>query len=188
MSSDPNFDSDLVPVFDSDDPGLLPLAELTLRNAEIEFVVQPRPPIVPPALMTGLTEFNTQPESAIILVRAEDADRARELLADLGTVEQLADAHKLEPTPAEWQAEGPPPIMLSDIDAGTDIGRITDAQFHQIEAALEEDDETPGAYYITLPTIDMLQEAALDPAVVTMLRNAIGDRESFLLRWQRIDT
>jgi hypothetical protein len=187
MGSEENFDSDLVPVFDSDDPGLLPLAEVTLRNGEIEFVVQQRPPIVPPALMGMPNEFSSQPESAIILVRAGDADRARELLADLGTVEQLADAHKLEPTQDEWQAEGPPPILLSDIDAGSDIGRITEAQRQQIENALEEDDETPGAYYITPPTIDVLQDTGVDPAVVTMLRNAIGDRESFLLRWQRLE-
>jgi hypothetical protein len=186
MAADNETPQELVPVFHTDDPGLLPLAELALRNAQIEYVVQ-RAPLLPPALREMRTDFNTPSDPSDIIVRAEDAARARELLADLGTAEQLAEQHQLDPTAAEWQSAGPPPILLSDIDAGIDVGRVTERQLAEIANVLEEDDETPQAYYITSATIDLLQESGVDPTTVSLLRPALGDREAFLLRWQKLE-
>jgi hypothetical protein len=186
MAADNETPEELVPVFHTADPGLLPLAELALRNAQIEYVVR-RSLLIPPALLEKRTDFANPADPSDIIVRAEDAARARELLAELGTAEQLAEQHQLDPTAAEWQSVGPPPILLSDIDAGTDVGRVSERHLAEIADVLEEDDETPQAYYITSATIDLLQESGVDPATISLLRFALGDRDAFLLRWQKID-
>ena len=89
----PNPDLELVMVFKTDDPGLFPLAKLALEEANIEFLVS-RPATALPEVYKPVTpEFTGANEPAEIVVAADDAKQAREVLAGLLN----PDAVKVEP-------------------------------------------------------------------------------------------
>ena len=82
MTTDPN-DATLVSVFVVHEPGLMPLVAMVLDQEQIEHVIRGIGSLAPVML--------TQPDQPVlgadggseIFVRAEDADRARELLEAL---------------------------------------------------------------------------------------------------------
>jgi len=81
--ADPDPDATLVPIFDITDGAVLPLAEIALESEGIEYSVRAPNTIIPGV---GSGTDHTGFDSAVpgeILVRAEDAVRARDLLADL---------------------------------------------------------------------------------------------------------
>jgi len=109
VSEDSDPDTALVPVFDIKDGAVVPLAEIALESAGIEYAVSAANVIIPG--VTRGTEHTGYDKlvPGRILVRAEDALRARELLADL---EQSTPPNTAanEPTPVEWdQTSAPPP-------------------------------------------------------------------------------
>ena len=50
---------------------------------------------------------------------------------------------------------------------------------------LEEESSHDTDYYISAPTIDMLEESGADASLVKLLRDALGGRDGFELRWTR---
>ncbi len=77
--------------------------------------------------------------------------------------------------------------MIELYDAATDtlLGALTDEQFQSLADSLEEESSTDQDYYIDAATIDMLDEEAADPALVTMLRTALAGRDGMDVRWSR---
>ena len=76
-------------------------------------------------------------------------------------------------------------IQLHDVQRGTVLGTITDAQLQFLVDALEEESRTDQDYYISAPTLDMLEEDGGDPELIAMLRAALAGREGLDVRWTR---
>ena len=105
----PDPDAALVPVFDIKDGAVLPLAEIALENAGIEYDVR-APNMLIPGVTKGTSTDHTGFDRLVpgqILVRAEDAARARELLTDLEQAPAPNPAAN-EPTPTEWDKPAAP--------------------------------------------------------------------------------
>jgi hypothetical protein len=77
------------------------------------------------------------------------------------------------------------PVELIDSESGRSVGTVSDAQFQVLVDALEEESPTDRDYYISAETIDMLEQDGADPAVVRLLRSAVGSREGAEIRWRR---
>ncbi len=76
-------------------------------------------------------------------------------------------------------------IRIYDEATGTVYGTITETQLHALMGQLEEESLEDTDYYINQATVDMLEERKVDPGLVTLLRNALGDREDMDIRWVR---
>jgi hypothetical protein len=76
-------------------------------------------------------------------------------------------------------------IQLYDVALDTPIGNITEAELQLLLDQLEEESAADQDYYISAPTIDMLEENGADSNLVDMLRTALGGREGFDVRWTR---
>lgn len=74
-------------------------------------------------------------------------------------------------------------IQLYDVEGGSPIGAISDAQLQRLVDSLEEESSTDQDYYLTSATIDMLDEDGADPELVRILRQALGGREGMDIRW-----
>lgn len=76
-------------------------------------------------------------------------------------------------------------VELFDAESGRSIGSVTDEQFQALVDALEEESPTDRDYYIDVDTVDMLEQDGADPAVVGLLRAALGGRQGTEIRWLR---
>lgn len=76
-------------------------------------------------------------------------------------------------------------IQLRDADNDTPLGSITEAQLQFLADLLEEESLADQDYYISGPTIDLLQEEGGDPALLALLRSAVAGREGVNVRWTR---
>lgn len=76
-------------------------------------------------------------------------------------------------------------IQLYDVALDTPIGNITEVELQLLLDQLEEESAADQDYYISAPTIDMLEENGADSNLVDMLRTALGGREGFDVRWTR---
>jgi hypothetical protein len=72
---------------------------------------------------------------------------------------------------------------LYDEDTGEMIGAITDEQFQFLVDQLEEESSLDQDYAISLMLLAYFEEINADPALVTMLRNALGEREEMEITW-----
>jgi hypothetical protein len=173
--------TNLVSVFKTDDPGLLPLATMALDAEHIDYFVRHQGKADSMQWVISQTP-TTRPVVLEILVASDLAQRARELLVDLenqsASAIPIPDAAMTEALPASE----PPNVRLEDAAAGTTIGTITESQLQEITSRLEEDG--PQQYFITGETVDMLQQAGVEPSLVNLLRNAVGTGTSGLvIRW-----
>lgn len=76
-------------------------------------------------------------------------------------------------------------IKVYDQASGRTYGTITEAQLEALVSQLEEESREDRDYYINAATIDMFEENGVDAGLVTLLRNALGDREDMDIRWTR---
>jgi hypothetical protein len=74
-------------------------------------------------------------------------------------------------------------IQLYDVEDGTRLGAISEEQLQQLMDSFEEESLTDQDYYVSVETIDMLETDGADPQLVTILRNALGEREGMDIRW-----
>jgi processive 1,2-diacylglycerol beta-glucosyltransferase len=72
---------------------------------------------------------------------------------------------------------------LYDEDTGEMIGAITDEQFQFLVDQLEEESSLDQNYAITLMLLAYFEELNADPALIAMLRNALGEREEMEITW-----
>jgi hypothetical protein len=176
----------LVTVFETVDPALLPLASATLDAASIDYGFRPAAGQFP--VVFGHPAAFVDADGAVeIVVRSADADRARDLLADLEQVERgapLSAAAPVAPS-APPAASGPPTITLTEAGSGAVIGRITDTQWRWLADVLEEESSDDRDYYLDSATIDLLASAGADADLINLLRRALGSREGFEIAWAR---
>jgi hypothetical protein len=76
-------------------------------------------------------------------------------------------------------------IRLYDAASNAEIGTITDAHLQFLIDQLEEESSDDRDYYINRATLDMFEERGADPALVALLRQALGSREECDVRWER---
>ena len=76
-------------------------------------------------------------------------------------------------------------IQLYDKETGASLGTITEEQLQFLVDELEEESSEDQDYYINEPTLDAFEEAGADPALVALLRKALGEREEMEIRWAR---
>jgi hypothetical protein len=98
----------LTSVFDIDDGAVVPLATMALEDAGIEYAIRAANMIIPGVIRGSEHTVYDKLVPGEILVRADDAPRARDLLNDLHQAPTI-DPRANEPTPAEWAAPAASP-------------------------------------------------------------------------------
>ncbi len=76
-------------------------------------------------------------------------------------------------------------IQLYDNETGAPLGAITEEQLRFLTDQLEEESPEDRDYYLNEPTLEAFEEAGADPALLTLLRKALGEREEMEIRWAR---
>ena len=103
---------------------------------------------------------------AEILVRQDDAARARDVLADLAQA-------PFPPPPPEAVAS----LDVRDIGTGMTVGQVTEAQARFLVDQLEEEDAAEARYFIDAGTIEMLEREGAEPALLETLRRVLGSQD-----------
>jgi hypothetical protein len=76
-------------------------------------------------------------------------------------------------------------INLDDAVTGQRIGSITVEQLQFLIDQLEEESLEDRDYAITRMTVDFLDTQGGDPALIALLRQALGGRDEVTVRWSR---
>jgi processive 1,2-diacylglycerol beta-glucosyltransferase len=74
-------------------------------------------------------------------------------------------------------------VELFDNQSGSLIGTISAAQLRYLIDQLEEEDSEDQDYYIDRATLDWFEEHGADPALSTLLREALGSRDGMEICW-----
>lgn len=72
---------------------------------------------------------------------------------------------------------------LIDVESGNLIGLISAAQLQFLIDQLEEEDSEDQDYYVDAASLDWFEEHGADPALMTLLREALGARQGMDIRW-----
>ncbi len=75
-------------------------------------------------------------------------------------------------------------IKLFDKDNGIFLGAISEDQLNFLVNQLEEEGLEDRDYAITPMTLSLFEGEGADPALVSMLRAALGDRDEMTISWQ----
>jgi hypothetical protein len=185
----PDPQAELVPVLETTEAGLVPLARAALEQEGIEFAVQNRgfaDQIMGRRSSMTVGEMDTP---LVIVVRAEDAPRATAVLDALTS----ADSTSVVSTPAPAGVPSPSapasaaqPVLLQDADSGRTIGSITDAQFASLAQHLVRESDEDDDYYIDDATLTMLSDRGVDAGVLALLKTALGGKPDLTVRWKRV--
>ena len=76
-------------------------------------------------------------------------------------------------------------ISAYDKETGKFLATLTEQDVQCLIDNLEEETESDKDYYIDLDVIDVLEEAGASPSLLSLLKDALGDREGFEFRWER---
>lgn len=76
-------------------------------------------------------------------------------------------------------------VQLFDKQTGTSLGSIDDGQFQFLVDRLEEESSQDDDYYLNRTTVDSFEADGADPALIEVLRRALGNREEAEIRWTR---
>ena len=74
-------------------------------------------------------------------------------------------------------------IELRNKETSASIGEITADQLNFLIGMLEEEDSEDRDYWIDQMTLDYFQENGIDPALLKLLQEAIGDSEGVEIEW-----
>ena len=74
-------------------------------------------------------------------------------------------------------------MKLFDKANGAPIGEISAEQFQILRDALEEESRSDNDYYINVATLEILQQAGADEALLLLLRDALDGREDMDIAW-----
>ena len=179
----PSPDVTLVSVFQTTELGLLPLAEMALDQEEIEYFVRDAKG---PLSAGGRTFRGDVPEMGVEILVRHHRCRTRARVAGRsgaeGAPEITPPKHAAAPAPAP--APGNARRYLRQR-----IGRRhrtgVREQLQWLDEHLERESSSDEDYYIDKLTLEMLQDAKGDPALLSMLSAALGSREGMEIRWVR---
>ena len=74
---------------------------------------------------------------------------------------------------------------IYDVESGELIGTVTAAELQFLIDQLEEEDSEDRDYYVDLGSLAWFEEQGADPALMSLLRQALGEREGMDIRWER---
>jgi processive 1,2-diacylglycerol beta-glucosyltransferase len=177
----PEPEATLESVFETTDPSVLPLATMALEQQGIEYAVRGAGSLdalrLPPA---GL-DLAKSDATHTIVVRQEDAVRARDLLADLASADASGRVTLGTPSPAASGDVSPPSVV--DLHTGQSLGELTPEQAQFLVDALEEESPDEARYYIDAATIDMLEGAGAEPGLIALLKRALGPKQGIEIKF-----
>ena len=75
-------------------------------------------------------------------------------------------------------------VNLFDAASGARVGRITEAQLQALIGWMEEESTEDRDYYVSADTLDMMEQGGIDPTLVAVLRQALGDRDDMDIRYE----
>ena len=75
-------------------------------------------------------------------------------------------------------------IHLFDQDTGVRVGTISEDHLQFLIDQVEESPHDTG-YYITRDTLELFEHNEADPALLAVLRTALGTRDDMEIRWER---
>lgn len=75
-------------------------------------------------------------------------------------------------------------VTLINNETNTPIGAITEAELAFLIDQLEEESSQDRDYYIAGVTVDIMASRGGDPALIALLRSAIGSADGVELRWE----
>lgn len=75
-------------------------------------------------------------------------------------------------------------VRLFDSDADTPIGEITEAQLDFLQEELIEESIDSYTYNLSSSSLDSLESNGGDPALIVILRKALGGRSSMEVRYE----
>ena len=76
-------------------------------------------------------------------------------------------------------------IKVYNNATGEKIGESTDTELQFLIDQLEEESLEDKDYYLNRATLDMLEKAGGDPAMMKVLWKALGDDDGVEIRWSR---
>src|SRR5262245_55054544 len=184
-------DADPVTVFETTEAALLPIAQSVLEQAGIESATENRG-IADEILGARSSRIVGETDTPLLLVvRAEDAARAREVLsdfrADAATTGTAVASPKAEPPRVATTNGGSIAggVELFDAESGARLGQLTPSQFDNLASHLERESADDDDYYIDDATVAMLEDKQADPAVIALLKHGLGGRAEIKARWRR---
>ncbi len=74
---------------------------------------------------------------------------------------------------------------IYDVESGELIGTVTATELQFLIDQLEEEDSEDRDYYVDLGSLAWFEEQGADPALMALLRQALGEREGMDIRWER---
>jgi hypothetical protein len=175
---------ELVTVFETTDQALVPLACVALEQAGIEYGFRPAEGQIPVGFGHPVA-FVDADGGVELVVRASDADRARDVLADL---DRAGDGMPGVPAPPVAPSGGAgtggaKTVTLANAATGAPLGQITEQQLQFLIDELEEESADDRDYYIDAATIDLLATAGADVELVAVLRHAVAGQDGVEITW-----
>jgi processive 1,2-diacylglycerol beta-glucosyltransferase len=182
-------DETFVSVFHADDPALMPLAQLALEDEGIQFVIGNRDDSRGFVRLASLADVGVGGRTGDILVASRDADRARELLADLEQAKPAGDTatpstSTMTPSWNTTKLVAGPLVPLYDKDTGARLGDLSEEQLQFLIDHLELESSDDQDLYITAATIDLLHDEGAPAPLIDLLRRALGQREGLEIAWR----
>ena len=181
----PDPGAELVPVLETTEAGLLPLARVALEQEGIQYAVENRgfaDQIMGRRSSMTVGEMDTP---LAIVVRAEDAPRANAVLNALTTADRTSVVTTPAPTNTPPASGATQPVHLEDAETGRTIGSISDAQFASLAQHLVRESEEDDDYYIDEATLTMLSDKGVDAGVLLLLKTALAGKPDLTVRWRR---
>jgi hypothetical protein len=75
-------------------------------------------------------------------------------------------------------------ISVYDARTGAHLGEISEQQLAFLQAQLVEESAADQDYYINQATLDLFASRGADPTLLTLLQQALGEREDMDIRWE----
>jgi processive 1,2-diacylglycerol beta-glucosyltransferase len=76
-------------------------------------------------------------------------------------------------------------VTIVDKETRKPLGQISEEQLQFLLDQLVEESVEDRDYYINRDTLEMFEEDGADPALLTVLRTALGEREEMEIEWSR---
>jgi processive 1,2-diacylglycerol beta-glucosyltransferase len=70
------------------------------------------------------------------------------------------------------------------VESNALIGEISEDSLEFLIENLEEEDSGDRDYFIDKDTLEMLEDAGAEPGLLSLLRDALGDKEEMDIRWE----
>ena len=76
-------------------------------------------------------------------------------------------------------------INLREKDTDKELGSISEVQFQFLVDQLEEESMDDNDYAISKTLLDYFESQGADPELVSLLRNALGERDEMDIVWSK---